>query len=101
MDLLFLYTSLGREKAGIFGAAEGGSGGGQKPEEAVEMSSENSVPGKSRSDDDYEGEQHSVGDAEEDDENNGNKLKKRKKYHRHTPEQIREMEAYVTMWLTL
>ncbi|KAI3455444.1 hypothetical protein Pfo_012107 [Paulownia fortunei] len=72
----------------------GGGGGGQR-EDTVEISSENSGPGKSRSDDDYElaeGEQHNI-DDEEDDDNNGNKRKKRKKYHRHTPEQIREMEA--------
>lgn len=63
----------------------------------MEISSENSGPAKSRSEDDYElGEGEHLNDDEEDgDEIDGNKKKKRKKYHRHTPEQIREMEAYV------
>ncbi|KAL2539229.1 Homeobox-leucine zipper protein GLABRA 2 [Abeliophyllum distichum] len=65
----------------------GGFGG--RREETVEISSENSGPAKSRSDDDYEAEgEH--GDEEDEDTN---KKKKRKKYHRHTAQQIREMET--------
>lgn len=58
----------------------------------MEMSSENSGPTRSRSEDNLEGEE----DQEEEDGagNKGNK-RKRKKYHRHTTDQIRHMEAYV------
>lgn len=70
---------------------EEGSGGGERVEESI--SSENSGPTRSRSEDDFEAE---LGDhIEDDDGGDGNKNKKRKKYHRHTAEQIREMEAYV------
>ncbi|XP_010430051.1 PREDICTED: homeobox-leucine zipper protein GLABRA 2-like [Camelina sativa] len=57
----------------------------------VEMSSENSGPTRSRSEEDLEGEDHEE-DLEDDDGNKGNK-RKRKKYHRHTTDQIRHMEA--------
>ncbi|KAI4329239.1 hypothetical protein L6164_021527 [Bauhinia variegata] len=68
-----------------------GSGGGGRREDTVEISSENSGPARSRSDDElFEGD----GEHEEDDgDGDKNKKKKRKKYHRHTAEQIREMEA--------
>ncbi|XP_050232565.1 homeobox-leucine zipper protein GLABRA 2 [Mercurialis annua] len=68
---------------------EEGSGGGGRREETVEISSENSGPVRSRSDDELEGEEHD----EEEDGDDKNKKKKRKKYHRHTVEQIREMES--------
>lgn len=55
----------------------------------MEISSENSGPARSRSDDEFDG-----GEPDEDDDGDKNKKKKRKKYHRHTAEQIREMEAY-------
>lgn len=56
----------------------------------VEISSENSEPAKSRSDDEFD-----VDGEAENDGNGGdkNKKRKRKKYHRHTAGQIREMEA--------
>ncbi|PIN13685.1 Transcription factor PHOX2/ARIX, contains HOX domain [Handroanthus impetiginosus] len=88
--------ALSLSLAGIF--RDGRAAASEEREDTVEISSENSGPAKSRSDDDYEllaeGEQvNLIDDEEDDDDNNGNKKKKRKKYHRHTPEQIREMEA--------
>ncbi|KAJ9179203.1 hypothetical protein P3X46_011018 [Hevea brasiliensis] len=73
---------------------EEGSGGERgRREGTVEISSENSGPMRSRSDDEFEGE----GEHDDDDDaaagDDKNKKKKRKKYHRHTAEQIREMEA--------
>ncbi|CAM8957307.1 unnamed protein product [Rhodiola kirilowii] len=65
-----------------------GNNGVLRIEEAVEISSDNSGPSyRSRSDDDigFGGE-----GIDEDEQRN----KKRKKYHRHTAEQIREMEAF-------
>ncbi|KAK9282460.1 hypothetical protein L1049_005378 [Liquidambar formosana] len=64
-------------------------GGGGRRDDTVEISSENSGPARSRSDDEFdlEGEQDDDGDGDK------SKKKKRKKYHRHTAEQIREMEA--------
>ncbi|KAI3671573.1 hypothetical protein L1987_87312 [Smallanthus sonchifolius] len=56
----------------------------------TEISSETSGPARSRSDDDFDV------DPDVDDVDGGddkNKSKKRKKHHRHTAEQIREMEA--------
>jgi len=64
----------------------------------VEMSSENSGPTRSRSEEDLEGEDHDDEEEEEEDGAAGNKgtnKRKRKKYHRHTTDQIRHMEAYV------
>ncbi|KAK6912050.1 Homeobox domain [Dillenia turbinata] len=74
--------------AGSVDVEEGdeGSGGGRR-EGTVENSSENSGPARSRSDDEFDGEQDDDGDGDK------NKKKKRKKYHRHTAEQIKEMEA--------
>ncbi|OIW03810.1 hypothetical protein TanjilG_30086 [Lupinus angustifolius] len=72
---------------------EGDEGSGGKREGTVEIiSSENSGPTRSRSEDDIEGEREHEDDDDDGDNNNKNK-KKRKKYHRHTAEQIREMEA--------
>lgn len=86
-------------KAGIFrdGAAgneeteevdDGSAGGGRREETTmVEISSENSVPlmsTLSRSRDDF--------DAENEDYDDPTNSKK-KKYHRHTAHQIRELEA--------
>ncbi|MED6204807.1 Homeobox-leucine zipper protein GLABRA 2 [Stylosanthes scabra] len=104
----FPSPALSLSLAGIFrhaGAAEGEAAATSNMEveegdegHTVEISSENSGPTRSRSEDDYfEGE----GDHEDediiigdDDNNNKNKnKKKRKKYHRHTADQIREMEA--------
>ncbi|XP_071901499.1 homeobox-leucine zipper protein GLABRA 2 [Coffea arabica] len=87
-----LEVEEGDEGSGGGGAAAASAGGGGRREETVEISSENSGPLRSRSDDmdDYEGEGEQD-DGGEDDQNN--KKKKRKKYHRHTAEQIREMEA--------
>ncbi|XVE52078.1 hypothetical protein DITRI_Ditri02bG0092100 [Diplodiscus trichospermus] len=68
---------------------EGSGGGGSgKREDTVEISSENSGPARSRSEDD-------LLEHDDDDEDDGDKTKKkkRKKYHRHTADQIREMEA--------
>ncbi|EOY26812.1 HD-ZIP IV family of homeobox-leucine zipper protein with lipid-binding START domain isoform 2, partial [Theobroma cacao] len=67
---------------------EGSGGGGSgKREETVEISSENSGPARSRSEDDL------LEHDDEEDDGDKSKKKKRKKYHRHTAEQIREMEA--------
>lgn len=77
---------------------EGSTIGGERVEE---ISSEYSGPAKSKSIDEYEGDELED-DEGEDDEGDGdgdgvnkNKKKKRKKYHRHTSEQIRVMEACV------
>ncbi|KAJ4832066.1 Homeobox-leucine zipper protein GLABRA 2 [Turnera subulata] len=77
------------------GAAAAGGGGRGRREETVEISSENSGPMRSRSDDDFEGVgEHEEEEEEEEEDGDGkNKKKKRKRYHRHTAEQIREMEA--------
>ncbi|XP_047333515.1 homeobox-leucine zipper protein GLABRA 2 [Impatiens glandulifera] len=78
---------------GSVGGGGGGGGGGliRRDESTVEISSENSGPVRSRSDDEFDGD----GENAEDDEDGAdkNKKKKRKKYHRHTAEQIREMET--------
>lgn len=62
----------------------------------MEISSENSGPTRSRSEDDFI---LNADDGDDDDDGGGGddkgKKKKRKKYHRHTADQIREMEAYV------
>ena len=83
-------------KAGIFNHAEelGDEGSREclRKEDTVDISSENSRPLISRSEDDVEGD-----DDEDDDNDRDNKKKRRKKYHRHTAEQIREMEAYVNV----
>ncbi|XP_026660364.2 homeobox-leucine zipper protein GLABRA 2 isoform X2 [Phoenix dactylifera] len=63
-----------------------GSGGGSRGE-PVEISSENTGPGGQSDEDGGDN-----GLADEDGEE-GNKKKRRKQYHRHTTEQIREMEA--------
>jgi homeobox-leucine zipper protein len=66
-----------------------GSGGGGRKDDMVEISSENSEPLRSRSDDEFDGE----GEPDDDGGDGDKKKKKRKKYHRHTAEQIREMES--------
>ncbi|XP_042497129.1 homeobox-leucine zipper protein GLABRA 2-like [Macadamia integrifolia] len=65
-----------------------GGGGGGGRDEMLEISSENTGPG--RSDDDGDADALQDDDADDDDKQ---KKKKRKKYHRHTADQIREMEA--------
>ncbi|XP_051147479.1 homeobox-leucine zipper protein GLABRA 2-like [Andrographis paniculata] len=96
--------ALSLSLAGIFGdggSAERGSGSGggvSLKEEALEtIYSENSGLGKSRSEDDCEivaeGERRSIDQIEDDDDENSFENRKRKRYHRHTPEQIRVMEA--------
>lgn len=93
-------------QAGIFRNASSGS---TNPEEdflgrrvaeeedrTVEMSSENSGPTRSRSEEELEGdEEQELDELEEDGSGNKGKKRKRKKYHRHTTDQIRHMEAYV------
>ncbi|KAH9615318.1 hypothetical protein KSS87_001560 [Heliosperma pusillum] len=105
----FASPALSLSLAGIFrgaaaisgGVEEGdeGSGGGgtSRRDDTVEISSENSGPVRSRSDDaDFL--INNADDDDDDDEDDGGddkgkKKKKRKRYHRHTAEQIREMEA--------
>ncbi|KAE8736122.1 Homeobox-leucine zipper protein GLABRA 2 [Hibiscus syriacus] len=104
---LFASPALSLSLAGIFRDAgatateaasleveegdEGSGGGGEgvvsgnKKDDTVEISSENSGPGRSRSEDDLL--DHNDDDADK------TQKKKRKKYHRHTADQIREMEA--------
>ncbi|OVA20332.1 Homeobox domain [Macleaya cordata] len=87
----FASPALSLSLAGIFRDAGGGAAASMEVEEGdeemVEISSENTGPGRTDEDDaDLEG------DDGEEDNNNKNK-KKRKKYHRHTAEQIKEMEA--------
>ncbi|ESQ27006.1 hypothetical protein EUTSA_v100182340mg, partial [Eutrema salsugineum] len=99
----FSSPALSLSLAGIFRNASPGS---TNPEEdfsgrrladdedrTVEMSSENSGPTRSRSEEDLEGTEEE--DEEEEDTGAGNKgnKRKRKKYHRHTTDQIRHMEA--------
>lgn len=79
---------------------EGEEGSGGRRDETVDISSENSGPARSRSEDEF------MINADDDDDDDGaaddkSKNKKRKKYHRHTVEQIREMEAYVLFFLPL
>jgi len=90
-------------KAGIFRHAEAAAaasgmvvaGDEVRREDTVEISSDNSGPVRSRSEEDFDGEgAHEDDDDENNDDGDGRKKKKRK-YHRHTVEQIREMEAYV------
>ncbi|XVF24972.1 hypothetical protein REPUB_Repub13aG0173200 [Reevesia pubescens] len=64
-----------------------GGGGSGKREGTVEISSENSGPVRSRSEDDL------LDHDDDEDDGDKTKKKKRKKYHRHTTDQIREMEA--------
>ncbi|KAL5575171.1 hypothetical protein UlMin_016870 [Ulmus minor] len=86
-----------REHGGTAAAAEaanmeveeGDEGSGGRKDDTVEISSENSGPARSRSDDEFDGE----GEPDDDGDGDKSKKKKRKKYHRHTAEQIREMEA--------
>ncbi|XP_057773108.1 homeobox-leucine zipper protein GLABRA 2 isoform X2 [Salvia miltiorrhiza] len=96
-DLFASAPALSLSLAGIFqgGGGEVEEGEGGIGGDAVEISSENSGAGKSRSDDDYELAAEGLMDDEDEDENDGGggKKRKRKKYHRHTPRQIREMEA--------
>ncbi|XP_039049738.1 homeobox-leucine zipper protein GLABRA 2-like isoform X2 [Hibiscus syriacus] len=71
------------------GSGGGGEGeSGNKKDDTVEISSENSGPARSRSEDDLL--DHN---DEDDDDADKTQKKKRKKYHRHTADQIREMEA--------
>ncbi|WVZ21896.1 hypothetical protein V8G54_000440 [Vigna mungo] len=98
---LFSSPTLSLSLAGIFRHAEEAAttsrvlvdGVEVRREDTVEISSDNSGPVRSRSEEDFDGE---GAHEEDDDENNddGDRSKKRKrKYHRHTVEQIREMEA--------
>lgn len=60
----------------------------------MEISSENSGPARSRSEEDFLHNAEDDDDNDDDDDDKGKTAKKkRKKYHRHTAEQIREMEA--------
>lgn len=62
----------------------------------AEVSSENSGPVvRSRSEEEEEEEEEGGGQDDQENElvDHGCQLKRRKKYHRHTTEQIREMEA--------
>ncbi|XP_043697331.1 homeobox-leucine zipper protein GLABRA 2-like [Telopea speciosissima] len=63
--------------------------GGGVRDEMLEISSENTGPGRS----DEDGDADAVQDDDDADDDDKHKKKKRKKYHRHTAEQIREMEA--------
>ncbi|XP_027906440.1 homeobox-leucine zipper protein GLABRA 2-like isoform X2 [Vigna unguiculata] len=98
---LFSSPTLSLSLAGIFRHAEEAAttsgmvvaGVEVRREDTVEISSDNSGPVRSRSEEDFDGE---GAHEDDDDENNddGDRSKKRKrKYHRHTVEQIREMEA--------
>uniref|UniRef100_A0A0R0IY35 Homeodomain/HOMEOBOX transcription factor n=1 Tax=Glycine max TaxID=3847 RepID=A0A0R0IY35_SOYBN len=96
---LFSSSSLSLSLAGIFrhaGEAAETSGmevaGGNevRREDTVEISSDNSGPVRSRSEEDFDGEGLHEDDDDGDDKN---RKKKKRKYHRHTAEQIREMEA--------
>ncbi|TKY64479.1 Homeobox-leucine zipper protein GLABRA 2 [Spatholobus suberectus] len=103
---LFSSPALSLSLAGIFRhageAAETSgmemAGDDVRREDTVEISSDNSGPVRSRSEDDFDGEgAHEDEDEDNDDDDDGDGDKKRKKkkrkYHRHTAEQIREMEA--------
>ncbi|XP_027344758.1 homeobox-leucine zipper protein GLABRA 2-like [Abrus precatorius] len=96
---LFSSPALSLSLAGIFRhgaeAPETSSmevvGDEVRREDTVEISSDNSGPVRSRSDEDFDGE---GGHEHDDDDGDADKNpKKRRKYHRHTAEQIREMEA--------
>ncbi|KAK7402294.1 hypothetical protein VNO78_14447 [Psophocarpus tetragonolobus] len=87
---LFASPALSLSLAGIFrhaGVAPMEVEDGDEAERLEEISSENSGPTRSRSDDDFEEPDYDDGLGDK------NKPKKRKKYHRHTAQQIREMEA--------
>ncbi|CAJ1951143.1 unnamed protein product [Sphenostylis stenocarpa] len=98
---LFSSPALSLSLAGIFRHAEEAAatsrmvvaGHEVRREDTVEISSDNSGPVRSRSEEDFDGEGvHEDDDDENNDDGDKNKKKKRK-YHRHTVEQIREMEA--------
>ncbi|CAA6665987.1 unnamed protein product [Spirodela intermedia] len=69
------------------GDEESGGGGGVYRGDTVDVSSENTGTGRSEEDGDEEGPLEDDGDISR------SKNKKRKKYHRHTTDQIKEMEA--------
>ena len=99
--ILFFFCFLSKFPAaslmGLFLIFEAGEKGDVEMEEVddgrddttavAEVSSENSGPVRSRSDEDY------VGGRVHEENDDGCHGKRRKKYHRHTNEQIREMEA--------
>ncbi|XP_020227921.1 homeobox-leucine zipper protein GLABRA 2 [Cajanus cajan] len=99
----FPSPALSLSLAGIFRHAEAAAetsamevvGDELRREGTVEFSSDNSAPVRSRSEEDFDGEGvHEIEDNDKDDKDDDKRRKKkRKKFNRHTPEQIREMEA--------
>ncbi|GMY34302.1 homeobox-leucine zipper protein GLABRA 2 [Fagus crenata] len=91
LSLAGIFRDAGAAPTASMEVEEGdeGSGGGGRKDDMVEISSENSEPLRSRSDDEFDGE----GEPDDDGGDGDKKKKKRKKYHRHTAEQIREMES--------
>ncbi|XP_057542405.1 homeobox-leucine zipper protein GLABRA 2 isoform X2 [Amaranthus tricolor] len=92
LSLAGIFRGAEAAAARIVDVEEGEEGSGGRRDETVDISSENSGPARSRSEDEF------MMNADDDDDDDGGadnkaKNKKRKKYHRHTLEQIREMEA--------
>ncbi|KAL5160395.1 Homeobox-leucine zipper protein GLABRA 2 [Glycine soja] len=83
---IFRHAGEAAETSGM----EVAGGNEVRREDTVEISSDNSGPVRSRSEEDFDGEGLHEDDDDGDDKN---RKKKKRKYHRHTAEQIREMEA--------
>ncbi|KAK7381653.1 hypothetical protein VNO80_00199 [Phaseolus coccineus] len=98
---LFSSPTLSLSLAGIFRHAEEAAatsdmvvaGDEVRREDTVEISSDNSGPMRSRSEEDFDGEGAHEDDDDENNDDGDRSKKKKRKYHRHTVEQIREMEA--------
>ncbi|KAL2617520.1 hypothetical protein AAZV13_08G190400 [Glycine max] len=80
-----LSLSLAAETSGMEMASDE-----VRQEDTADISSDNSGPVRSRSEEDFDCDDVHDGDDKDNDDKN---RKKKRKYHRHTTEQIREMEA--------
>lgn len=84
---IFRYAGEAAETSGMEMASDE-----VRQEDTADISSDNSGPVRSRSEEDFDCDDVHDGDDKDNDDKN---RKKKRKYHRHTTEQIREMEAYV------
>ncbi|KAL3005129.1 hypothetical protein AAZX31_08G202000 [Glycine max] len=82
---IFRYAGEAAETSGMEMA-----GDEVRQEDTADISSDNSGPVRSRSEEDFDCDDVHDGDDKDNDDKN---RKKKRKYHRHTTEQIREMEA--------
>ncbi|XP_006585590.1 homeobox-leucine zipper protein GLABRA 2 isoform X3 [Glycine max] len=82
---IFRYAGEAAETSGMEMASDE-----VRQEDTADISSDNSGPVRSRSEEDFDCDDVHDGDDKDNDDKN---RKKKRKYHRHTTEQIREMEA--------